>query len=105
VLVASSANSTSFVLDIAATKYIICDKSFFSDFQVCDKIVNWGQAKSIAIRGIGSVYIKFRDYNKIYVLKNCLYIPELGINLISQSEISSNYYTIFTKDYIYIKNY
>ena len=82
-LVASSANSTSFVLDIAATKYIICDKSFFSDFQVCDKIVNWGQAKSIAIRGIGSIYIKFRDYNKIYVLKNCLYMPELGINLIS----------------------
>jgi len=32
-------------------------------------------------------------------------MPELGINLISQSEISSNYYTIFTKDYIYIKNY
>jgi hypothetical protein len=42
VLVASSANSTSFVLDTAATKYIICDKSFFSDFQACDKIVNWG---------------------------------------------------------------
>ena len=32
-------------------------------------------------------------------------MPELGINLISQSKISSNYYTIFTKNNIYIKNY
>jgi hypothetical protein len=33
-------NSTSFILDIAITKYIICDKSFFSNFQVYNKIVN-----------------------------------------------------------------
>ena len=39
------------------------------------------------------------------MLKDCLYMPELGINLISQSEISNNYFTIFTRDNIYIKNY
>ena len=59
-------------------------------------MVNWGQAKSIINKGIGNVYIKFKNYNKAYMLKNCLYMPELGINLISQSEISNNYFTIFT---------
>jgi len=82
VLVASL-NSTNFILDTAATKHIICDKSFFSDFRECNKTVNWGQAKSIAIKGIGNVYIKFKNYNKAYMLKDCLYMPELGINLIS----------------------
>ena len=104
VLVASL-NSTNFILDTAATKHIICDKSFFSDFRECNKTVNWGQAKSITIKGIGNVYIKFKNYNKAYMLKDCLYMPELGINLISQSEISNNYFTIFTRDNIYIKNY
>ena len=70
-------------MDIAATKHIICDKSFFSDFRECNKTVNWGQAKSIAIKGIGNVYIKFKNYNKAYMLKDCLYMPKLGINLIS----------------------
>jgi len=50
------------------------------------------------------VYIKFKDINKSFILLNCLYIPELGINLISQSELSSNYYIIFTKNNIYFKN-
>jgi hypothetical protein len=31
-------------------------------------------------------------------------MPELGINSISQSELNSDYYSIFTKDKIYIKN-
>ena len=32
-------------------------------------------------------------------------MPKLGINLISQSKISSNYYIIFTKENVYIKDY
>jgi hypothetical protein len=31
-------------------------------------------------------------------------MPELGINLISQGELNSEYYNIFTKDKIYLKN-
>jgi hypothetical protein len=99
-----SNNLTKFVLDTAATKHIICNKSYFTDFRECSKLVNWGSAKSIIIKGIGNVYIKFKDFNKSFLLKNCLYMPELGINLISQSELNSEYYSIFTKDKIYLKN-
>jgi hypothetical protein len=88
-------SNSRFALDTAATKHIICNKAFFTDFKECNKVVNWG---------IRNVYIKFKDFNKAFLLKNCLYMPELGINLISQSEISSNYYTIFTKDNVYLKN-
>jgi hypothetical protein len=97
-------SNSRFALDTAATKHIICNKAFFTDFKECNKVVNWGEAKSINIRGIGNVYIKFKDFNKAFLLKNCLYMPKLGINLISQSEISNNYYTIFTKDNVYLKN-
>jgi hypothetical protein len=31
-------------------------------------------------------------------------MPKLGINLISQGELNSKYYSIFTKDKIYLKN-
>lgn len=93
-----------FVLDIAATKHIICNKNLFMDFRECSKTVNWGQAKSIEIKGMGNVYIKFKDTNISFILLNCLYMPQLGINLISQSELSSNYYTIFTNNNIYLKN-
>jgi hypothetical protein len=76
-------NKSKFALDIAATKYIICNKAFFTDFKDCNKVVNWGEAKSIYIKGIKNVYIKFKNFNKSFLLKNCLYMPELGINLIS----------------------
>ena len=36
-----------FILDTGATKHIICNKSFFTDFKSCNKTVNWGKAKSI----------------------------------------------------------
>jgi hypothetical protein len=97
-------NITKFVLDTAATKYIIYNKAYFTDFRECSKLVNWGSAKSIIIKGIGNIYIKFKDSNKSFLLKNCLYMPKLGINLISQGELNSKYYSIFTKDKIYLKN-
>ena len=38
------------------------------------------------------------------MLKDCLYMPELGINLISQSQLNKNYYSIFNNSYAYIKD-
>ena len=74
-----------FALDTAATKHICCDLSYFSNFKTCNKIVNWGKAKQISIKGYGNILIKSNINNKKYMLKDCLYMPELGINLISQS--------------------
>ena len=38
------------------------------------------------------------------MFENCLYMPELGINLISQSQLNKQYYSIFNNTYTYIKN-
>ena len=82
-----------FALDIAATKHICCDLLYFSNFKTCNKIINWGKAKTISIRGYGNILIKSNINNKKYMLKDCLYMPELGINLISQSQLNKNYYS------------
>ena len=93
-----------FALDTAATKHICCDLSYFSNFKTCNKIVNWGKAKQISIKGYGNILIKSNINNKKYMLKDCLYMPELGINLISQSQLNKNYYSIFNDSYAYIKD-
>ena len=82
-----------FALDTAATKHICCDLSYFSNFKTCNKIVNWGKAKQISVKGYGNILIKSNINNKKYMLKDCLYMPELGINLISQSQLNKNYYS------------
>jgi hypothetical protein len=87
-------SNTRFALDIAATKHIICNKAFFTNFKECNKVINWGKAKSINIRGIGNVYIKFKDFNKAFLLKNCLYMPKLGINL---SHLNNYPFILFTR--------
>jgi hypothetical protein len=95
--------NTNFILDCAATKNIIASKEFFSEFHACNKIVRWGNAKSITVKGYGNVYVQFKDTKIKHLLRNCLYMPELGINLISQSELPENVYSIITFDSIYLK--
>ncbi|RKF81090.1 Retrovirus-related Pol polyprotein from transposon TNT 1-94 [Golovinomyces cichoracearum] len=95
--------SSKFILDTAATKHIISNKNMFSTFEKCKKTVNWGNAQSIDITGTGTVNLQFSANAQIYTLKNCLYMPELGINIISQSEMRADFVSIFTKDKVIIK--
>jgi len=95
--------TSNFILDCAATRHIISDKEYFSSFKQCNKQVNWGNAKSINIKGVGNVNIIFTDSKLKCVLKNCLYMPELGINLISQGELNKETYTILTYNSILLK--
>lgn len=78
-----------FILDTGAEVHIITDKSFFHSFIECSKTVSWGTAKSTKIQGYGSCYIQFTDTKEKLLLRNCYYMPELGINLISQSQLTS----------------
>ncbi|POS81731.1 hypothetical protein EPUL_006632, partial [Erysiphe pulchra] len=94
----SPAEKAIFILDTAATKHIVSDRRYLSNYRSCDKTVRWGNAKSIAISGLGDVYVKFTDSKKIYILKDCLYMPEIGINIISQSELQGDIVSIFHKD-------
>ncbi|RKF76817.1 hypothetical protein GcC1_068018, partial [Golovinomyces cichoracearum] len=95
--------SNKLILDTAATKHIISNKNLFSTLEKCRKTVNWGNAKSIDITGTGTAKLQFAANVQIYTLKNCLYMPELGINNISQSEMRTDFVPIFTKDKVIIK--
>ena len=48
---------TNFILDCAATKNVIVWKDFFCEFHFCNKIVRWGNAKSITVKGYGNVLV------------------------------------------------
>ena len=75
--------TTNFILDCAATRHIVTNRDYFDSFNTCNKLVSWGNAKSINIKGVGNITIYFIDTKIKCVLKNCPYVPELGINLIS----------------------
>ena len=96
--------SQTFILDTGATKHIICDSSLFAGIRPCHKIVKWGNADSRVIKGVGDVYLRFTSNNKIYCLKNCLFMPEMGINIISQSMMQDGYTTILDNNKVYVKS-
>ena len=61
--------------------------------------------KSIPILGYRNIYLRFIDIGKIIILKNTLYIPLLGINLISTYLLKDIVLTfISTSIYICIKS-
>ena len=53
--------------------------------------IGWGKAKEVTIQGTGSVRLKFTDSKRIIILHNCVYMPEMGINLISQGKLKGLY--------------
>ena len=93
---------SAFILDFAATMHIISDISMFTTFTKCSKIVNWGKAHNKIIQGFGNVYIKFKDTRKSYIMHNALYIPELGINLISHNQIKQTTKIFYDDKIVYL---
>ncbi|RKF64016.1 Retrovirus-related Pol polyprotein from transposon TNT 1-94 [Erysiphe neolycopersici] len=87
----------SFILGSAARKHIVCERDYFINFKPCKEVVQWGHAGSMEVIGVGDVYLKFTDNPKLYKLTDCFYVPEIGINIVSQGEIQGNYMTIFSK--------
>lgn len=75
------------ILDTATEVHIVCNRDYYSTFKNTFKQVSWGNVKTITIQGIGSVILKFTDTKRIITLNNCLYMPEIGINLISQANL------------------
>ena len=75
------------MLDIGAIRHIICFKGYFSSFENCEETVNWGSASSMRIEGTGHVFIRFLDSGFVLLLKDCLFMPSLGLNLILTSKL------------------
>ena len=78
------------MLDTGAIRHIICQKAYFQSFLTCKETVNWGSASSIKIKGSGRVLIRFLDSSHTLSLEDCLFMPNIGLNLILTSKLKSN---------------
>jgi hypothetical protein len=88
---------TDFVIDSGATIDVISNKSLFHTYKSCYKEVNWGDAKTLKVKGIGNLVLKDKYTHKLQYIRNAYYVPELGINLISVRKLK-NIYTIFDEE-------
>ena len=83
-----------FVLDSGATTHTVYKKEYLNNFRyLYNKTVSWGEAKQLKVIGQGDLLLYLN--NTKVLIRNVLYIPELGINLISISRLSIN--ALFTK--------
>ena len=93
-----------FIVDFGLSVHVISNKDFFYTFKETKKLVLWGKATKKSIIGIRNVLIYFKDSNKKMLFKNCYYMLELGINIISNSVLEGDYYNITNKYNIYLRN-
>ena len=89
-----------FILDSGATIHTSYIKELFIDIKPTNTTIKWGNtSKSIKASGIGDILIRFTSTKKLVKFKNVLYVPELGVNLLSLSLITTKGYNLsFTKD-------
>ena len=83
-----------FILDSGATTHICCDKTFFNEIRPINAKISWGKAVQIKASGLGDVSIIYKDTKRKAVLKDCLFIPEFDVNLISISLLLKKNYKI-----------
>ena len=103
-----SSTTIDFILDSGATIHTCYIKELFSNIKPTNKFIKWGNTtKDIAASGIGDIKLYFNSTNSIILLKDVLYVPELGVNLLSVNLITSKNLTLsFNKDncIIYLPN-
>ena len=94
-----------FIFDTGASVHVITNKEWFSSYKKTNKLVSWGEAKSLKVQGEGHCEIQFSDTNKKVTLRKCYYIPEFGINIIGASALPQDILWIGrNKNIIIMKN-
>ena len=83
-----STNQNEWILDSAATSHICAERTMFSTLEPCTTMLNWGNANQIKTSGIGTIKIRFTSTNQTVILTDCLFVPELGVNLLSLGTLS-----------------
>ncbi|KNZ62497.1 hypothetical protein VP01_1263g6 [Puccinia sorghi] len=71
------------ILNSGASAHIFNDEKYFSSLQLkdCDVIKTGKASATLPIKGIGEVILKWK--NRCISLQNCLYVPDIVINLVS----------------------
>ena len=99
-----SNNTIDFILNSRATIHTCYIKELFTSIKPTTVSIKWGNTdKSIKAAGIGDISLVFTSTNKLVKLTNVLYIPELGVNLLSLNLITSKGFNLlFNKNSCYI---
>ena len=92
------------VVDSGATINTTYKKEFLHNYKQINKTVNWGKASTINVEGQGDLYIKYKDSNIKAIIKDVLYIPELGINLLSINKLQDTLVIFYNNKVILYKN-
>jgi hypothetical protein len=71
------------VLDSGATRHMRAYKSLFSNLRPHKTVLNWGKATVIPANWVGTVHVIFGSTGRTAKIENCLYVPEMGLNLLS----------------------
>ncbi|KNZ61392.1 hypothetical protein VP01_1406g1 [Puccinia sorghi] len=83
-------NKSRIILDSGASAHIFNDKRFFSQLTLgmFEEIKTGKEDATLPIKGKGSVRMKWGD--RAIELKNCLYVPDIVINLVSAGMLDQN---------------
>jgi hypothetical protein len=76
-------NQDIWILDSGATRHICAYKSLFSDLRPYNTSLNWGKVSNIPVKWIGTIHVKFGSTGRTGKIEDCLYVPEMGLNLLS----------------------
>ena len=77
-------------LDSGASSHVSAYKEVFESLESCDIKLNWGSAGTISVKQRGNVKLEFSSTGKGITLRDCLYVPEIGMNLLSLGRLLKN---------------
>jgi Integrase core domain/GAG-pre-integrase domain len=87
-ILVSKNDSTEWILDSGASTHICCDKTLFSSLFPTEKTVKWGNATSITAEYMGNIELIFNSTKQKAILENCLYVPDIRLNLLSLGRLA-----------------
>jgi Pol polyprotein, beta-barrel domain/gag-polypeptide of LTR copia-type len=77
------------LLDSGTTKHVCAYKDLFVDLRPYKTTLKWGSASTIEVNWLGKVRVRFTSTGQTAILDDCLYVPEIGLNLLSLGQIAS----------------
>jgi hypothetical protein len=76
-------DQNTWILDSGATRHICAYKALFSDLKPYKTVLSWGKISKIPVEWIGTIRVKFESTGRTAKIEDCLYVPEIGLNLLS----------------------
>jgi hypothetical protein len=78
-----------FIIDTAATICAVSKLDLFDSVYKTNKTIMWGNAQRLSIDLAGDIIFQ-TNTNLVYKLTNVLYVPQLGINILSTHTLKNS---------------